>query len=133
MKHNQTEGGPAAKQQQQEDSNANSKNATKEKFHPNGKQVTEASIKRSKKQSSAFNSLSRTELGKIKGDRPKYEEDFSNDFNRYNVKYMDKKVKGQTRFDPPGVQARSAVPNALCKRGLTRLAEITLNIRSKSK
>jgi len=50
---------------------------------------------------SAFKSISRAELEKIKGHRPKYERDFHNDFNRYNVKYMDPKIHGATKFQHP--------------------------------
>ena len=54
----------------------------------------EKPIDRSKAKSQAFKSLSRSELNKIKGTRPRYEENFQNDFNRYNVKYLDAKIKG---------------------------------------
>ena len=56
--------------------------------------------------SHAFRSLSRMEVFKLKGNRPNYERDFQNDFNRYNVKHFDKHIKGQTKFDPPMVEKR---------------------------
>lgn len=47
--------------------------------------------------STAFRSLSRMEVFKLKGNRPKYEENFNNDFNRYNVKHIDRNI-GEIKF-----------------------------------
>ena len=54
--------------------------------------------------------MSRTELDRIKGTRPRYEEDFLNDLGRYNVKYkhLDAKIKGKAQFKSPTVQPRIA-------------------------
>lgn len=75
--------------------------------------------------------MSRIELDRVKGPRPLYEEVFMNDFTHYNVKYPDPKIPGQANFAPPVVKPRDAQPNKLCRGGLTKLAEITLNVRGK--
>lgn len=79
--------------------------------------------------SPAFKSVTRSELDKIKGTRPLYEQHFQNDFNRYNVKYLDPKVKGRVKFDHPHAQAREAKPFDLNHRSLIKLAQIALNVR----
>ncbi len=52
-------------------------------------------IDKKKGKSAAFKAVTRGELDRIKGTRPHYEKDFRNDFNRYNIKYLDPKIKGK--------------------------------------
>jgi len=70
------------------------KTASPTKFYQEGS--SEKLINRKKGKSQAFKAVSRSELNLIKGNRPKYEEDFHNDFNRYRVKYkhQDAKILG---------------------------------------
>ena len=55
--------------------------------------------------------------------------DFNNSAYKYNVKHIDKKVKGKVAFDSPGVKPRVPHPEKLCYKGLKKLAEIALNVR----
>lgn len=79
--------------------------------------------------SPSFKTVSRSKLDRIAGTRPKYEMEFNNGMNRYNVKYVDKKVPGKVALGSPEVKPRVAQPNKHCHRGLKRLAEIALNVR----
>ena len=45
------------------------------------------------------------------------------------MKYLDKKIRGRIKFDPPTVQAREAKPRDMNHRSLIKLAEIALNVR----
>ena len=83
--------------------------------------------------SPSFKSVSRRKLDIIKGFRPKYEQDFNNGIYRYNVKHIENKVTGKVVFDNGEAVPRQAHPNKLCRRGLTRLAEIALDVRKSSK
>ena len=83
--------------------------------------------------SPAFKSVSRRKLDIIKGARPKYEQEFNNGFNRYNVKHIENKVTGKVALDYAEVIPRQASPSKLCRRGLTRLAEMALDVRKSSK
>ena len=83
--------------------------------------------------SANFKTVTRKKLDRINGSRPKYEMDFSNSVYRYNVKYIDKKITGKVVFDSPEVKPRAAHPRTLCRRDLTRLAEIALDVRKASK
>ena len=51
-------------------------------------------INKKKGKSAAFKNSTRSELNRIAGPRPLYEEIFMNDFTHYNVKYPDPKIKG---------------------------------------
>ena len=68
--------------------------------------------------SPAFKAVSRSDVNNMNA---LYEQDFANDFNRYNIKYNDK-IKGRANFAPPSVQPRDAQPHQHCTRGLTKLA-----------
>ena len=79
--------------------------------------------------SANFKSVTRRKLDRIKGTRPPYEKDFSNSVGRYNVKHFDKKITGKVAFDSPKFKPRVLHPNKLCRRGLTRLAELALDVK----
>ena len=81
---------------------------------------------------SQFKSVTRGKLDRIKGDRPTYEKEFSNSVGRYNVKHIDKKITGKVILDTSETRPRQAHPGKLCRRGLTKLAEIALDVRKSS-
>ena len=91
--------------------------------------IAEKKVDKTLGKSSAFKSVTRHELDRLRGPRPKYEENFQNDFNRYNVKYMDPKIKGIAKFESPVSVPMKAPDKSYCHRGLTKMAQITLNIR----
>ena len=47
------------------------------------------------------------------------------------MKYLDAKIRGSAKFDPPKASPRKSRPEHLCYRGLTKMAEIALNVRTK--
>ena len=62
--------------------------------------------------------------------RPKYEQDFDNDFNRYNVKLVDKKIHGKVQLkDEIAAPENKNARKKYDERSIRRLAEISLGLR----
>ena len=81
--------------------------------------------------SANFKAVTRSKLDRIQGTRPAYEKIFMNAVGQYRVNYdqMDRKITGKVVFDSPEVKARAPHPDKLCRRGLTRLAEMALDVK----
>lgn len=88
-------------------------------------------IDKSKGGSQPFKASLREEIQMQQGYyRPKYEQDFDNDFNRYNVKLVNKKVHGKVQLKGDStVPENKNAARKLDERSIRRLAEISLGLR----